>query len=153
MTSRICNSCKNVADLRKMLNTDLPVTDPKHLISILTDKVEAEKGGYRYNLSFATKFCAYASIFLNTEVKYAKYDNVVSDALPKYMKVYCGEKRTKSFYKPNNDLREEQKLENRLMVYERYATDINCLIDGLRENKITITVEAFDHIIWYANKG
>ena len=86
-------------------------------------------------------------------MKYAIYDNVVSDALPKYMKVYCGENRTKSYYKPNNSLREEQKLENRLKVYEKYSADIDRLKDVLQENEITMTLEEIDQIIWYANKG
>jgi hypothetical protein len=51
-----------------------------HLIAKMSYNIASTKGNQkRSNLSFASKFCAYADLYLNgNKNRYSKYDNVVS---------------------------------------------------------------------------
>ena len=51
-----------------------------------------------YYLSFASKFCSYASSILGSKIAYSKYDKVVAQALPIYYQVYCEELVRKTEY-------------------------------------------------------
>lgn len=145
MRDIICNNCKDVSDLIKMLEVPFKASDKNHLISLLTKGIPDKKGGERCNLSFATKFCAYASIFLKAKIEYSKYDNVVSSVLPTYVKLYLNEKRKRKDYDKNGSY------QHHLDVYELYFNDIGRILDKVKDQKINR--DDFDHILWYSNKG
>lgn len=158
MRDIICRYCNSYRDLVNMLNIPFTASNHNHLISLLTAKTIAKKdGGARYNISFATKFCAYAAIFLNSQIKYSKYDNIVSDALPVYAKIYLNETKNKREYKINEyqtkELDDEGNYQYRLDVYEKYELTISRILNELRSDKIYLTREEFDHIVWYGLKG
>ena len=147
MRERICTRCANVNELILELNKEYSINVEDHLISLLTKSIPAKgKNGERYNLSFASKFCSYASIYLGTEVQYSKYDNVVSDALPYYEEVYLGVKRKKTEYKVNQNA--SDKFSYLLDLYKRYSKCIEKILAETDLNK-----EELDHIIWYGYKG
>ena len=114
-------------------------------------------GGARYNISFATKFCAYAAIFLESQIKYSKYDNIVSDALPTYVKVYLGETKNAREYKINEyhrrNLDDAENYQYRLDVYAKYESAISRILNELSKDSIYLSREEFDHIVWYGLKG
>ncbi len=91
----IMSVCNNVSDLQNELDKDC--NNPKqHLIGLMSDELAAKKSGTtRSNLSFASKFCSYASICLKTELEYSKYDNVVASHLSDYIKLYLQDTSTK----------------------------------------------------------
>lgn len=157
MRDIICKKCSSYHDLLNMLNIPFDSSNHEHLISLLTKKTIAKKDNVpRYNLSFATKFCAYASIFLNANIKYSKYDNIVSDALPKYVKVYLNKIVNAREFKINSyqrkNLTDEEKYQYRLDVFEKYSRAINEIIESLVIENIFISREELDHIIWYGLK-
>lgn len=158
MRDIICNKCNNYLDLIDMLNTLFKPLNHNHLIALLTTKTISKKDGkIRFNISFATKFCAYASIFLNSKIQYSKYDNIVSDALPYYSEIYLNEHEKQNEYKINDTQRrkldEEGNFQYRLNVYSDYQKKINRIIEKLKSDGINLTIEEFDHIVWYGLKG
>lgn len=114
-------------------------------------------GGARYNVSFAAKFCAYAAIFLESPIEYSKYDNIVSDALPKYVKVYLGEAKNACEYKINEY--QKRKLDDaanyryRLDVCAEYENVISKILNELSKDGVYLSREEFYHIVWYGLKG
>lgn len=155
MRDIICKHCNNYHDLVSMLNRQFNASDKSHIISLLSINTKAKKGdGDRYNISFATKFCAYASSYLETEIKYSKYDNIVSDALPIYVSLYLDEEKDDDVYKINpyklrKFVDDDEKFKYRLSVYEKYSCDISKIINKLNDDNIVISRVEFDHIIWY----
>ena len=92
MRDIICDCCKDFNGLVEKLNQPFDASTPDHLICLLTGGMVSKKDkNHRYNISFATKFCAYAAMFLGSEVKkrYSKYDRVVANALPHMRKYIC----------------------------------------------------------------
>lgn len=158
MRDVICMNCEDWHGLVEMLNVPFNPTNHNHIISLLTVKTIAKKdGGARYNISFATKFCAYAALFLDAQIKYSKYDNIVSDALPTYVKVYLGETKNAREYKINEyqrrNLDDDGNYQYRLDVYAKYENAISRILNELREDGIYLTREEFDHVVWYGLKG
>ena len=157
MCEIICKYCTNYAELVGMLNVHFNPSNYDHLLSLLTTQFESKKGGTRFNLSFASKFCSYASKFLESDNSYSKYDNVVSDALPEYVWIYLGEKRKKGEYKINTHknicINKKEDYKHRLDIFYKYSLDIDRIIKKLSENGININKDEFDHIIWYGTKG
>lgn len=110
------------------------------LIKKISEKTKATKG--RENISFASKFCHYASFYLfegkPEQDNYSIYDNVLLKILPYYIKYY--------------DLNE--KLEKK--DYENYQK----IIDKIRgsaakkaKQNEPISRNGFDHLLWYYYKG
>jgi hypothetical protein len=162
MRNRICKACKksNIDSLKALLNEQFESNNQNHLISVLTDKTTAikkDKDGnesFRYNFSFASKFCAYASGFLNLKNQYPKYDKVVSKKLVNYVFAYLGEKLPKNYFKMPDDNSNPQKLAKELKIYEEYWRYIDTILKIVNKGKKDpLTYEQFDHIVWYANKG
>lgn len=153
MRNIICGCCNNYRDLIDKLNDRFSSDNHNHMIALLTQPIQSKgKEGKRYNLSFATKFCSYASTFLNASRHYSKYDNVVSAALPMYGRIYLGMNIPKGAFKiiPHP---KEDKFEHRLKVYEKYAGCIEKIIAKLQSDNINISKDELDHIIWYGYKG
>ncbi len=157
MCNRICNKCKSYEDIIDELNKPFDGSKTEHLISILTAPIQSKgKDGYRYNLSFATKFCSYAAKHLGATNQYSKYDNVVSDALPSYVNLFLGRKEAKSTYKIKQEWRYKESNEQlllRLALYKKYTDSINAIIIKNAPINNELTSEQLDHIIWYTFKG
>lgn len=156
---RIKKKCGNKKELLRMLNIPFTADLQSNLISIITEPIGAkgENKDKRYNLSYATKFCAYAAYFLGADQSYSKYDNVVSDALPLYVKEYLGEDCKKGRFKINtsfvNEKKEMEQLDYRVRVYADYSECIGKIIDSLHGEDRCIRRWELDHIIWYGLKG
>lgn len=154
MQKRICQKTKNTDELINMLKKPFANKDRSHLISVLTEKAEGVKEGEeRYNISFASKFCAYASRALLGECRFAKYDDIVSSALPQYAFIYLQKDFPKTYFKISNEKCKkkdsETRLQHRLDTYWEYADCIMGIIDSVEEK---VSLEEFDHIIWYGYK-
>ncbi len=157
MRDIICDKCSDYKDLLQMLDQPFDAKNPDHLISLLTEKTfQIKDGKPRYNISFATKFCAYASFFLGATIKYPKYDNVVSDALPKYEKIYLNRKKKLKEYKIDHNkaktMSDDKNYQYRLDVYDKYSKTISEILKALKSDNINLTEEEFDHIVWYSMK-
>lgn len=117
-----------------------PVKTDFKLIKKISEKTQATKG--RENISFASKFCHYASFYLfegkPEQDNYSIYDNVLLKILPDYIKYY--------------DLNE--KLEKK--DYENYWKIIVKIRESAakkaKQNK-PISRNGFDHLLWYYYKG
>ena len=138
----IMKTCPDVDALRTELKKDLSSNKKTHLIKKISDALPAAKEGEtRSNISFASKFCSYASIHLIDDDKYSKYDNVVAKHLSKYVLLYLNEKMQKE----KTDVVE---------MYVNYCSYIDRIRDSLVENEnINLTRSELDHIIWYGFKG
>lgn len=149
---RIIKRCPDVDTLINCLSTPFVATDDNHLIACIVKRglKSIKDGSDMYYLSFASKFCSYASSFLGLTIDYSKYDNVVALALPEYYQAYCDKRVRKTEYKVDNSI--SDKYHNRLDVYEKYSEAIGEIISALdKDNKLTR--DEFDHIIWYGMKG
>lgn len=150
MVNRILSLCSNVDELKNELLKEFSVNNKEHILWKLTDKIKAKKkDGHRYNLSFATKFCSYASIHLNLGDLYSKYDGVVSRFLPTYSEIYLNEKTAKGHFLVKQNKRN---LDDILNLYATYSDCINSILNVLEKDDIKISRNEFDHIIWYCSK-
>ncbi|MBZ4212832.1 hypothetical protein LAD74_02445 [Mycoplasma sp. U97] len=112
---------------------------------------EDEKEKTRYNLSFASKFCAYATKIISGKMLYPKYDKIVRKNLHLYYKKYVDKnvKVSKNFYdKYDNNIEKYKKYKNHI---EEIVKNVNVKLDINEEDKISI--DDFDHIVWYFLKG
>ncbi len=150
MADIISNECPDLKTLKEELGKPFKSNDNDHLISKMLNGVFNTNGKDMYYLSFASKFCSCAAECLNTEVKYSKYDNVVSVALPTYYKIYCKKTVKKTEYKVDYSVKE--KCKHRLEIYENYSNAIGEILKSL-DAKNRLTRDEFDHIIWYGMKG
>ena len=159
MRERICGACHFDLDtLKALLNRPFDPKDPSHLINLLNEPITAVKkksdgsATYRFNISFVSKFCSYASSSFGTGFEYPKYDNVVSDWLVRYVLAYLGEERPKKFFKmPNGNLKKDKK-EIESQIYWQYWNFIKKILKEVNIGPKGKPFERFDHIVWYANK-
>ena len=119
---------------------------------------EIASAGGKYNFSFATKFCAYVSrhVWGEKNNKYCIYDEVVQSILPYYIYHYVNPNNMEEYCRKNRNGRVESLISNWKTEdgYEKYINIINEIIEGIkREDKIDITYEQFDHMLWYYFKG
>lgn len=152
MARRIVKRCPDLDALIDCLSTPFESTDDSHLLSCMMRKglKSIKDGSDMYYLSFASKFCSYASSSLDLTIDYSKYDNVVAKALPIYYQAYCKEIVRKTEFMVDNSI--SDKYHNRLDVYERYSDTIALILDALSK-KDHLSRDEFDHIIWYGMKG
>lgn len=106
-----------------------------YLIRCISEKTHADKKP-RMNLSFASKFCHFAtfSLFENTDYQdnYSIYDSILKASIPKYLKYF---KIDDTF--DLNDYSQYQKA-----------------VDAIRQSSGTeISRNGFDHLIWYYHKA
>ena len=154
----ILKKCKNVEKLKKELNKDFQTNPKEHLIGIMSVDLPAKKKGTnRSNLSFASKFCSYASICLNTQIEYSKYDNVVASHLKEYVEAYLNRSDIKNCefkYDSDRKNKSQDRLHYVTNVYIRYYQLIGEIIDCLKQqHNVSISRNEFDHIVWYGFKG
>lgn len=154
MRDIICDACKSTEELIAKLNVDYSPFDEKHLINLMNVPLKAAgREGVRFNLSFASKFCSYASKFYKCNIEYPKYDNVVARNLPLYIEAYLGEHVKKlCFLMPGNNTDVESKKSQESLIYRSYWDYIERIIAILPHEDV-VTKEQFDHIVWYTKKG
>lgn len=152
MTRRIIKRCPDLEALIDCLSTPFTATDDNHLIACMVRKgfKSIKDGSDMYYLSFASKFCSYASAILGSTVAYSKYDKVVAQALPVYYQAYCKEIVRKTEFMVDNSIAD--KYHNRLEVYEKYSETISQIIAAINKSD-RLSRDEFDHIIWYGMKG
>lgn len=141
---------KMVAELEKDLR------DQNHIIAKIAAPIQAKKRktSDRYNLSFASKFCAYAAKYLKTKQQYVIYDQVIASHLPLYVEAYLSQKSGKKsfdFYSQKNKCIKKHQAVDILGFYREYSNTIEKIIDIVKSQKIS--KEEFDHIVWYCLKG
>ncbi|WP_322960398.1 hypothetical protein [Mycoplasmopsis cynos] len=119
---RIISLALTIEDLKKKLeDTNL---NKDHLLFKIADAIMDENNGKRrFSLSFASKFCAYASKRILGEVKYPKYDNIFSNNLFLLLQKYIDENtsKNKNTYKINHEVKE---LNEYIKKYLLYINDI-----------------------------
>lgn len=135
MTSRIVNIEKK----RLLEYLQHPKKQQYELVKILSEKTHPtdSKMKARNNLSFASKFCHYACmyIFKNTEAQdnFSIFDNIVCTNMPKYAKYY------------NIPLSKNYK-----KIYSEYIDIIDKIIKASGDK---ISRNGFDHLLWYFHKA
>lgn len=161
---RILGLCDSVTSLKHELEKSI-WDEGKHILFEIAKAMPGKRGkantkrddSSRVNISFASKFCSYASIYLRTENKYSKYDRVVADNLPKYAKFYLGKDKKKKEYRipMDNKKSKEGRFQKRKEIYLKYARTIEEILNKVNENNIepTISKDDFDKIVWYTMKG
>lgn len=156
MRDRICSLCRDCEELKEKLTEEFDPLNRQGLIYVLSESMKVkQKDANRKNISFATKFCSYAALYLHTGIEYSKYDDIVSRALPTYAKHYLNKDFTKYYFKPNPEkekgLTDAEKLHNRLVIYKEYSDTIKEILAVVSKEKVSI--DEFDHIVWYGLKG
>lgn len=153
--------CTDVGLLKNKLNADIVSGSIGlgSLIEVLSRAIPAVKGGMRSNLSFASKFCAYADLYLNKRNDlYSKYDTVVADNLKKYIDLYLGgkiggEKVKVSSYKYSSTSKASALSASGYIVsiYNRYLECIGKIIAEANKSigRSIINRNRFDRIVWY----
>ena len=114
----------------------------------------------KYNFSFASKFCVYASKHALGVDHYCIYDNIVQAVLPYYFYIYVDGEEYRRFYKTkkggNNEsiLNELFKQKENIDGYKNYRECVDKIIAGI-EKKCGVHLEykEFDNILWYCFKG
>lgn len=156
----ISGASKDVNELQNELNKPFDSNPKHHLIGLMSIDLPAKgKNGERSNLSFASKFCSYASAFLGCRNQYSKYDNVVSEHLKDYVYHYLGEKIKKNKVQYSSLIKKQystadERLNYVLSIYSTYVGYIDAIIERLRSDYGTnISKDELDHIIWYGFKG
>ncbi len=156
MRDIVLKKCPDTNALKRELRKDFNKNPEDHLIGLLSCELPAKnKSGNRSNLSFASKFCAYASQYLECGKEYSKYDNVVASRLDEYISYYLKKSVKVSEIKYNSQKKkkykkDEEKLKYVLSVYREYSSYIREIVDSL---EFDMSLEEMDHIIWYACKG
>ena len=149
IAERILRNFKTVNELKGALLVPFSQNDKNHIIAIISKPIDGvRENTVRINLSFATKFCAYTSMYLLKRDLYSKYDNVVAENLHFYANAYLNRPMKCSAFKSNS-----RKLEDKLKIYSLYSDVITSILEAVKK-KIgeEVTREEFDHIVWYCNK-
>ena len=109
---------------------------------------EAERSvsGARCNVSFASKFCAYACCYLFEKEpekdNFSKYDSVVMKVLPVYASHYGVDLSNYNLTEYNST--------NFCQFYQDYSAIIGEII---KNSGNQISRNGFDHLLWYYHKG
>lgn len=114
----------------------------------------------KYNFSFASKFCAYASRFALRMDNYCIYDNIVQAILPYYYYIYVDGDGYRKLYKTNLSGNNQSIVETKYREksnpngYDAYRQCVDDIIAGIRQKcGITVTYSQFDSVLWYCYKG
>ena len=114
----------------------------------------------RYNFSFASKFCAYASHHALALHNYCIYDRVLQSILPYYYFIYVDGDGYKALYRTKRNATNESIIgelcQDREITdgYTKYRQIVDDIICGIKEKcGIEVNYEDFDHLVWYYFKG
>lgn len=164
MKKIIYGRCSSVEHLKQEVLVKPVESNTNNLFFDLLETMDHKTGYKVNNISFASKFISYARKYLNNnDTSFSKYDKVVAENLSKYQKYYADDGKSVSKSKFLNKSSDRKKLktnkEKQKYTYETYIKymktidDIqNHLVDEKGE-KIVLTKEEIDHIIWYTSKG
>lgn len=134
----LLNNCDLEGQLRK------GCSEPVHLIANAVNEEHIKTLGIdkgRYNISFATKFCAYSSLYAFNKDNYCIYDSVLSNILPYYAKMYCNENISNISIKTLED-------------YKKYKSIIdNIICSAEKMTSYKSSYKEFDDLLWYYFKG
>lgn len=126
--------------------------------ALVTDIASAVKT--KFNFSFATKFCAYASRYALKVDNYCIYDKVVQTVLPYYYYIYVDGDGYREFYRTKKTKVNESTIDTRFRGrhiqngYAQYRKCVDDIIAGIDQKcGIHVTYEQFDHVLWYCFKG
>ncbi len=118
--------------------------DPVHFIAnAVNESHYKERGTYdgKYNISFATKYCAYVSLYALKVDKYCIYDRVLGEILPYYAKMYCSKNISRIHIKSQQE-------------YDVYKALIDEIIRCAAEiTGYKASYKEFDGLLWYYFKG
>lgn len=165
----IWNNYKTSQDLENALSKDpfnvvnnVKSPSNNHILYKIAEYPFKKNNGGKYYLSFATKFCQFASKILNAGYEYSKYDKIVAENLPTYIKNYLSKKDLLSSDMGNRKMPKDRFLASDkkaktaggrdkmyTVLYAEYCDYIDRIIAKVNQG---ITREEFDHIVWYTNK-
>lgn len=142
-----------ITDLKDKINNG-----DTEIIDIIANAVNEEhkrqgKESGKYNFSFATKFCAYVSLYALNKDNYCIYDKVVSEILPYYLYTYLGEKhyRIKREGTAVSTISEEFKKDSQ---YIKYRQLVDKLIESVyNKHNYRPSYKEIDGLLWYYFKG
>ena len=151
---QILKICSKYSDIVAELEKNL--VDQNHIIAEIAAPIGAKRGNTsnRYNVSFASKFCAYAAKYLETQQQYVIYDQVIASHLRLYVEAYLSRKSGKKnfdFYSYREKCIKMGQSVDMLGFYRKYSDAIETIIDIVKSQGIS--KEEFDHIVWYCFKG
>ena len=119
-------------------------TEPIHIIANAVNEFHYKSLGTfegKYNISFATKFCVYVSLYALKKDNYCIYDSVLGGILPYYAKIYCDKKISQIYIKSQQE-------------YDMYKAIINEIIYNAAEiTGYKASYKEFDDLLWYYFKG
>ncbi len=119
-------------------------TAPIHSIANAVNEAHLKTVGVeegKYNISFATKFCAYVSLYALEKDNYCIYDRVLGEILPYYTKIYCDKTISQIHIKSQQE-------------YDDYKKMINKIICGAAgKTGYTASYKDVDALLWYYFKG
>lgn len=134
----LLNNCDLEEKLRK------GCSEPVHLIANAVNEEHFKTYGTnkgRYNISFATKFCAYSSLYAFNKDNYCIYDSVLNNILPYYAKMYCNVNISNISIKTSED-------------YKKYKAIIdNIICSAGKMTGYKPSYKEFDDLLWYYFKG
>ena len=144
MWKRILEHYQNVEALKNALKEEFNSNKEDHILYRIADELEG-----RCNVSFASKFCSYASncFDLKEKSQYSKYDKVVAENLPEFISLFLGEE--KRGLKTRLNINNFKTIKEKMKVYQDYLEYIGKILDKVGN---VIDREQFDHIVWYAFK-
>ena len=150
LVRRIVNECETFENLKERLQRD--DMGENGLLQQLARSINNE----RANLSFASKFCHYASYYFlegNERDRYSIFDNVVGKVLPCYLEQLNEGRR---FDRYNEAVRLRNNFvnnggPNNPVDYKLYHEGIGALLS--KDEKQGISRNGFDHLVWYFHKG
>lgn len=126
---------------QKLLNG---CTEPIHVIANAVNESHYKAlGTYegKYNISFASKYCAYVSLYAFKKDNYCIYDSVLTEILPYYAKMYCNKKINRIHIKSQQE-------------YDAYKALIDEIIRCAAEiTGYKASYKEFDGLLWYYFKG
>jgi len=150
LVDRIVGDCRTFEGLIKRLKTD--DLGKNSLLQLLAEPVNKA----RANLSFASKFCHYASYYLldgEDRDRYSIFDSFVGRVVPCYLERLEEEKANGSCWNQiiTKDMFVNNKGKKKKIDYPLYHKAIADLLTMDEEE--AISRNGFDHLVWYFHKG
>lgn len=119
----------------------------------LVRSIALAEGVDRNNFSFATKYCAFTSLYALKRDQYCIYDRVSMQILPYYAFMYL-EGDTYKQYCTKNGISTLDEQFRQKCDYKGYRKLVQGIIDGIASvTGISLSYRAFDRLLWYYYKG
>ena len=119
----------------------------------LVKSIALVEGVDRNNFSFATKYCAFTSLYALQQDKYCIYDRVLMQVLPYYAFMYLEGDAYKEYCTKNGTSRLDEQF-RQTCDYDGYRNLVNDIIKGIASvTGIPLPYRTFDKLLWYFYKG